>query len=227
MIQVFFRWRCDPYCRQPGTVPACDAIHTPQGDNPHIPSTIPKHPRGWHDSLWKPVVEKVSVPRAMLLKPQCGQESPGDFARMQTQGGWRRAWGLAFPLRSQVMPRPRLERSEEEETTLDLGGKHFTEKKEHKEDREEQMDVKLMTPRRPRQWGHRHWGGPSSKQCPACISGLQPAAAAPAAAPATGRVTLTTPYWGWVCQTLVEFISFGKSSSFPFDKYCQGWNMWC
>lgn len=39
------------------------------------------------------------------------------------------------------------------------------------------------------------------------------------------RVKITTPYWGRVCQTLAKFISFNKSSSFPFDKYCHGWNM--
>lgn len=36
-----------------------------------------------------------------------------------------------------VIPRPRLERSEEEEMTLGLGSKEFTEKKEHKQDLED------------------------------------------------------------------------------------------
>lgn len=70
---------------------------------------------------------------ASLLKCQCAQVSPGDFPKMQIQEGWDRAWGSAFPPWSYMMLTPCLERSEEEEMTLDVGSKDFTGKKEPKQ----------------------------------------------------------------------------------------------
>lgn len=49
---------------------------------------------------------------------------------MQIQELWGGAWDSAFPPGPQMLPRPGLERSEEEETTLGSGSKDFAEKKE-------------------------------------------------------------------------------------------------